>query len=138
LLKIFMPFTNWIRTEHPDIRTYFSDDLDDRNTGFFAKMILQNRTSYTLGNMYVILKLVGDFKVYEQSLLMQEFKDFILESADATIYGNKFLKDVNELLRRFRNKSAHVYTISIDQARECKFLVREILINFLALYEVDK
>ena len=54
------------------------------------------------------------------------------------VYSTEFLKDVNELLRRFRNKSAHVYSISIDQARECKFLVREMLINFLALYEVDK
>ncbi len=39
----------------------------------------------------------------------------------------------NELLNKFRNKSAHISTISRDKASDCKFLVRKILTRFLNL-----
>ncbi len=131
LLKIFIPFTNWARTEYPNIATAFPDDLEDADTGLFAKMILRNRTNYTLGNMHAVLKMAGNPKMEEQSLLIQEFCEFIVENADRKLCQNSFLKDVTELLKRFRNKSAHVYDISIDQARECKFLVKGILTIFV-------
>lgn len=130
-LKIFKQFTNFIRTEHPNIYTAYSDDFRNQDLKLFADMILNNRTSYTLGQMHFILKVTGTKEAYESSELAQDFHDYLIENFDAGLSKKEFLDDVFELQKKYRNKSAHVNVLSKEQAQDCKFLVRKILTKFL-------
>ena len=133
LLKIFIPFTNFIRTENPNISITYSDDFNNDDTKVFVNMINRNQSSYTLGSMHRILKTVGRTDIYENSILAQDFYDYILENFDSGICKRDFLDDVWNLLSKYRNKSAHVNILTKEQSQDCKFLVRKILVKFLGL-----
>lgn len=132
-LKIFKPFTNYIRSENPNISTTYSDDFRNPDMKLFAEMLLNNRTSYTLGQMHFILKTTGTKEAYENSTLAQDFHDYLIENFDAGLSKKEFLDDVNELQRKYRNKSAHVNVLTKEQTQDCKFLVRKILTKFLGM-----
>lgn len=132
-LKIFKQFTNFIRTEHPNIASTYADDFRSQDLKLFAEMILNNRTSYTLGQMHFILKITGTKEAYENSLLAQDFHDYLIENFDAGLSKKEFLDDIFELQKKYRNKSAHVNVLSKEQAQDCKFLVRKILTKFLGM-----
>jgi len=132
-LKIFKPFTNYIRSENPNIVSTYSDDFRNSNMKQFAEMIQYNRSSYTLGQMHFILKVTASKEAYENSLLAQDFHDYIVENFSPDLSKKEFLDDVAELQKKYRNKSAHVNTLSKEQATDCKFLVRKILTKFLAM-----
>jgi type III restriction enzyme len=132
-LKLFKPFTNFIRSENPNVTSTYSDDFRNADLKQFAEMIQHNRTSYTLGQMHFILKITGSKGAYENSLLAQDFHDYLLENFDAGLSKKEFLDDVFELQKKYRNKSAHVNVLSKDEATDCKFLVRKILTRVLSL-----
>jgi hypothetical protein len=96
-------------------------------------MLLNNRTSYTLGQMHFILKTTGTKEAYENSTLAQDFHDYLIENFDPGLSKKEFLDDVFELQKKYRNKSAHVNVLSKEQAQDCKFLVRKILTKFLGM-----
>jgi hypothetical protein len=131
--KIFWKFTNYIRGEHPNTLTYYADDFDNPDTKLFAEMIQNNRTSYTLGQMHFILGKTGNKETYENSLLIQDFRDYLIKSFEEDLRKKEFLADVYELQKKYRNKSAHVNVLSRAQAAECKVLVKKILTWFLAM-----
>jgi len=131
-LKIFKPFTNHIRSANPNIATTYSDDFRNKDMSQFAEMLVNNRTGYTLGQMHFILKTTGTKEAYENSLLAQDFHDYLIENFDAGLSKKEFLDDVFELQKKFRNKSAHVNVLTKEQTQDCKFLVRKILTKFLA------
>lgn len=132
-LKIFKPFTNFIRSEHPNIQATYPEDFRDTDTKQFAEMLQNNRTSYTLGQMHFILKVTGTKEAYENSLLAQDFHDYIIENFDPDLSRKEFLDDVFELQKKYRNRSAHVDVLTRDQANACKGLVRKILTKFLSM-----
>lgn len=132
-LKIFKPFTNYIRSENPNIVATYGDDFRNSEMKQFAEMVQYNRTSYTLGQMHFIMKITASKEIYENSLLAQDFHDYIIENFSPDLCKKEFLDDVSELQKKYRNKSAHVNTLSKDQSMDCKFLVRKILTKFLGL-----
>lgn len=133
LLKLFIPFTNFIRSENPHLEITYEDDINNNQTSLIAKMVINNRTSYTLGNMYFILCKVEDRYLSEKSEIIKDFNDFITDHYSYKLFGREFLNGLNELLNKYRNKSAHTNMLSRQKASECKFLVKTILTNFLSL-----
>lgn len=132
-LKIFKQFTNYIRSTNPNIATTYSADFRNKDMQLIADMLLNNRTSYTLGQMHFILKTTGTKEAYENSTLAQDFHDYLIENFDPGLSKKEFLDDVFELQKKYRNKSAHVNVLSKEQAQDCKFLVRKILTKFLGM-----
>lgn len=132
-LKVFKPFTNYIRSENPNIVTTYSDDFRNSDMKQFVEMIQNNRTSYTLGQMHFILKVTATKDTYENSLLAQDFHDYVIENFTPELTKKEFLDEVFELQKKYRNKSAHVSILTKDQSTDCKFLVRKILTKFLAM-----
>jgi type III restriction enzyme len=132
-LKIFKPFTNFIRAANPNIASTYSDEFRSNDMRQFVEMLQNNRTSYTLGQMHFILMVTGEKNVYENSLLAQDFHKYLIENFNVRLSKKDFLDDVLTLLKNYRNKSAHVNVLNKAQAADCKLLVRKILTNFLAL-----
>lgn len=132
LLKLFWPFTNFIRSENTRPENKYQFDLQNPKTSLFANMIIKNRNTYTLGNMCHILSCISDDYLLQRSELIKDFKFYIDESFDSMVYSRDFIADLNELSRRYRNKSAHITLLSKDKAADCKILVRNILTKFLS------
>jgi len=133
LLKLFIPFTNYIRAENPYPDKVYADDLVNKQTSIFAKMVANNRTTYTLGNMYYILDSLTDNYLLVKSRITSDFYAFINENFSKDIYGIEFLADLNELLMKFRNKSAHTEIITRQKSADCKYIIRKVLTYFLGL-----
>lgn len=131
LLKLFIPFTNFIRAENPNIELKYEYDSQNKKTSLFSNMIINNRTTYTLGNMCHILQCISDDYLLERSELTKDFSDFINENYSSDIISDDFISDLMELSKKYRNKSAHVSVFPRDKVGDCKFLVRKILNNFL-------
>lgn len=131
LLKIFIPFVNYIRSVFPNTEERYQEDLSYDSTKIFANMVVNKRASISLGSMSKILESLKDGYLVDRSNLTNDFFVFIVDNFSPEIYQEDFLKDLNELLHKYRNKSAHISVISRDKAMECKFLVRKILARFL-------
>ncbi len=132
LQKLFIPFTNYIRAQNPRPDEVYQDDLYNQQTSLFTKMVVRNKTTYTLGNMLFILTSLTDDYLVERSLILNDFHLFIIDNYSKDLYSKEFLDDMNELLNKFRNKSAHTEVISRDKAAECKFVVRKVLARLLS------
>jgi type III restriction enzyme len=133
LHKVFIPFTNFIRTSNPNIGATYAYDFNNNDTKFFAQRLSRNETSYTLGNMHYILKKTGEEQSRNRSTLSKNFYTYLEENFDKGITETDFLNDVEELIKKFRNKSAHVNMLSKEQAQDCKYLVRKVLVKLLGL-----
>ncbi|MBN1618373.1 hypothetical protein JW887_03460 [Candidatus Dojkabacteria bacterium] len=133
LLKVFVPFINYIRNINPNCDQDYEEDQNYPTTKPFAQAVINNRHSISLGSMYFILNSLNDGNLIERSRLMSDFHLFIIDNFSPYLYNSEFLAELNELLNKFRNKSAHISTISRDKASDCKFLVRKILARFLSL-----
>nr|NQU88943.1 DEAD/DEAH box helicase family protein [Bacteroidota bacterium] len=131
LLKLFIPFTNFIRSENPHTSITYEYDLQNKRTSLFANMVINNRTTYTLGNMCHILASVSDDYLNERSELTKDFYNFINENYSSELYAPDFIAELSELSKKYRNKSAHTILLSRVKASDCKFLVRKILTKFL-------
>ncbi len=131
LLKLFIPFTNFIRAENPYVKDTYEYDLQNKKTSLFANMLINNRTTYTLGNMCHILSSLNDSFLTERSEITKDFIDFVDENYSSDLYSSDFLNDLSELLRKYRNKSAHTSLLSREKASDCKHLARKILTRLL-------
>lgn len=132
LLKVFLPFQNFIRTECPSIGQEYEYDLQNRKTSLFAGFIVNNRRTYTLGNMVHFLSLLNDSFIKERSQVVKDFAEFVEENYSNSLYQRGFIDELNNLLKGYRNKSAHTSLLSREKAADCRFLVRNILTKILS------
>jgi len=133
LLKVFSPFSNFTRGNNPNFENDYCEDLAHNSTKLFAQLVINNKTSYTLGSMNHILTCLSDDYLVERSKIMNDFYYFIIDNYSSDMFKEDLLSNLNELLNKYRNKSAHISIISRDKAADCKFLVRKILTKFLAM-----
>ncbi|MBP7507789.1 MAG: DEAD/DEAH box helicase family protein [Prolixibacteraceae bacterium] len=133
LFKAFVPFINYIRNINPNCDKDYEEDQNHPATRLFAQAVINNRHSISLGSMYFILNNLNDGTLLERSRLISDFHLYVIDNFSPDLYNTEFLAELNELLNKFRNKSAHISTISRDKASDCKFLVRKILARFLNL-----
>lgn len=132
LLKLFQPFTNFIRSENLHTEVTYEYDMQNSKTSLFANMVVNNRTTYTLGNMCHILASLSDNFLLERSEITKDFREFIDENFSPDLYHKDFIANLLELSKKYRNKSAHTTLMSRVKAADCKFLVRKILTEFLS------
>ena len=140
LYKIFIPFTNYIRTEHPKFSETYAYDFNNRDTEFFVKRLSRNETSYTLGNMHHILRKTGYTDTRDRSELAKDFYAYLDENFNKGVVEADFLDNVSDLIRKYRNRSAHVNDTKITKelAQDCKDLIRKVLSKFLGLVEMHQ
>ena len=133
LLKVFSPFSNFVRGNNPNVENDYREDLNHSSTKLFAQLVINNRNTYTLGSMNHILSSISDDYLVERSKIMNDFYYFLIDNYSGDLYKPDFLSDLNELLNKYRNRSAHISTVSREKAMDCKFLVRKILTKFLGM-----
>jgi type III restriction enzyme len=133
LLKVFVPFIKYTRGINPNVENDYEEDLKHTPTRIFAQTVISNKISLSLGSMYFILNSLNVDVLVEKSKVMNDFYFFVIDNFSPEIYSAVFLAEVNELLNKYRNKSAHIATISRDKAADCKFLVRKVLAKFINL-----
>lgn len=130
---VFIPFTNFIRTEHPNIKNTYSKDLHHKDMKLFASKLNAGDKSYTLGNMHFILIKTANAYIRDSSELTSDFHYYLIENFSGEILSSDFLDEVNNLLKNFRNKSAHTDRLTSEQAKACEHLVRKILLMLLKI-----
>jgi len=133
LLKLFLPFITYTRSINPNCEIEYEEDQNHPSTRSFAQSVILNRDSISLGTMCFILKSLNDGSLIERSRLMTDFHLFVIDNFSPDLYNQAFISELDELLNKYRNKSAHISTISRDKAADCKYLVRKILARFLNL-----
>ncbi|WP_370089410.1 BPTD_3080 family restriction endonuclease [Ekhidna sp.] len=132
LLNVFEPFTVHIRTIHPRVEEVYTYEFNNKDFKSMAEMLSQNRTNYTLGAMHHFLRKAG-YPDFSNSQLGQDFYEFTVESFDKALFEADFLDDVIELIKTYRNKSAHVDVLTKEQAQDCRHLIKKILTKFLGM-----
>jgi type III restriction enzyme len=131
LLKVFIPFINYTRNTNPNFEEDYREDQSHPTTKMFAQSVINNWHSITLGSMYFILNSLNDGVLLDRSRLMNDFHLYLVDNFSPDLYHTEFLSELTDLLNNYRNKSAHISTISRDKASDCKFLVRKLLTRFL-------
>jgi|JI10StandDraft_1071094.scaffolds.fasta_scaffold67860_3 SAM-dependent methyltransferase len=115
------------------------NDLENQNTGIFAKMVGKNDSRYELGKMTRIMSYLKEGgRTLESSKLLQHFRAFTIAYFDTKIIEAGFLKDIENLTTNYRNKAAHPYSIGIDMAKQCQELLRKSLNVFLESIKINK
>ena len=118
--------------ENVDRETLVKDDLQNENTGVFAKMVLKDNIRYELGKMSRIMSYLKEGgRTLESSKLLQHFRAYTTAYFKVNIIEAGFLGDLDKLTNEYRNKAAHPYSIGIDMAVECQGLLRKSLNVFL-------
>ena len=114
-------------------------DLENQKTCKFARMVVRNKITYTLGEMNFIMALLKQGgNTLSVSPLLRHFRDFVVAYFDEKIVEADFLNDVEKLTSEFRNKAAHPYSMGVDLAQECQFLLRKSLNVFLESVKVKE
>ncbi|MEM1123774.1 MAG: type III restriction endonuclease subunit R, partial [Bacteroidota bacterium] len=119
LRKIFIPFTNDCLDQPGRLSDTYRDDSIDPNTEQFASMIIRGRKHYTLGSMIKILSITDSYNALKNSLLLQDFNDFLIDKDLKFAKSRIFRDQLNELTRKYRNKSAHAHKMNKELAAGC-------------------
>jgi len=115
-----------------DINELIETDLANSTTKNFALMVKNDKRTYTMGQMDFIMSLLKkEGSTLTSSKLLKHFRKFTTSNFDEQIIEDSFLKDVDELTQKYRNKAAHPNTIGENMALECQILLRKCLNVFL-------
>ena len=132
LKKLFEEYHSNLKFREIDLKNLTENDLTNTKTQIFANNIRKNKCDYTLGTMSFIMNLlIEDGNTLSISPLLQNFRTFTLEFFEDRVLQKYFLNQIKNITDNFRNKSAHPYILSLETAKECQKIVREILIEFL-------
>ncbi|MCQ0113091.1 restriction endonuclease subunit S [Zhouia amylolytica] len=100
----------------------------------FALYVKRNNTHYPLGDMHWILNLMKPKgSTYKKSLLLQHFRAFCTTYFQEEITSEDFLNQIQTIQKEYRNKAAHVSTLDLKSAEECRDLLRKSLNQFLEM-----
>ena len=135
LLKIFRRYTLDVisrkGTKLDDFLVTDRASFELKNvTGQFVKAVSKaaktNKPEYTLGQMNTILSISGDPDIVTKSPLLKDFIDYLNRNTEAKrLLDSKYIKNVNEIVNRYRNPSAHPEFMPIEKANECREVMPE-------------
>ena len=135
LMKIFSRYTlDLVRREGKGLNGFLASDRADsyltNKTGQFVKAISKaartNKPEYTLGQMNTILSLLNDEQTVNASPLLQDFKSYLSEHTEATsLLDSDYILQINEIVNKYRNPSAHPEFMSLQKANECREIMPE-------------
>lgn len=135
LLKIFKRYTlDLIGRKKNKLDDFLAVDRASfdlkRVTGQFVKAISKaaktNKPEYTLGQMNTILSIISNSDIIRKSPLIKDFVDYLNKNTKVNnLLDSKYIKNVNEIVNKYRNPSAHPEFMSIEKANECREVMPE-------------
>lgn len=136
LFKLFEAYKVRFDKDVADAKTFLSDDLGDDATERFAKDMLRTHPKFTLGGMAFVMGLVKrpDGKTLSRSKLLQSFRDFVEHRFDERVREDDFVRQIDEITKRFRNEAAHPGLIDRETALACQAAVRACLRELIQSY----
>lgn len=87
------------------------------------KGFLANQSELTLGNIWYILH--NALKNYaERSILLVKFKEYLTDTNLAyCLLSKEFITGLQVFIEEYRNKAAHLSTISLERSRKCRAIL---------------
>lgn len=148
LKKIFRAYLQSLIDREIDIKKDFSWDFgkkesdrpNNENTLKLAEYIrgclLKDRSTwfFELGTMETYLRYLTG-KTVRKSPLLQDLKDFIFYYFEKNVIEVNFLNELKRITTQYRNRAAHTDIIMIEEAKEGKREIRNIIIQFLENYK---
>lgn len=134
LRKVFLPFNDQIQTSSEERRDELIDvAMKNPNAVPFARHLSKGREDYTLGMMQKVMGFVKspDGNTLKAVPLLQEFRLFVLSRVDGQIFDKKPMRQLQDLVENYRNKAAHPYLLSSEDADSCKQIIQQILVVLL-------
>jgi uncharacterized protein YoxC len=118
-----------------EIQELTAFDVSNRTKAMkFAQNIRRNNCKYPLGDMHWILNLLKPSgTTYKKSPLLQHFQKFLSQYFQEELTSQAFLDQVQRIQKDYRNEAAHVSTLDLKSADECRDLLRDSLSRFLEL-----
>ncbi len=133
LIKIFAKFTNYILKKYPGqkVFVFLRKDLENpyiaNRVKVFADAIKKASRSksgkvvFTLGQMNIIVSLMKEPNLVAQSQLLKEFDVFLdKETAKERLLKKSYTEQISEIVKDYRNPSAHSEYMTLDKATKCK------------------
>ncbi|MDA3910285.1 MAG: N-6 DNA methylase [Bacteroidales bacterium] len=135
LIKLFNSYHDFLIRENIDRDKLTNNEFENRKTVSFAKSVKKDDRKYTFGTMNFIISLLKNGgSTLSQSLLLQNFKDYVSEYFESNILEKEYLKKLNTIVSEYRNKAAHPNIISAASAMEFHELIKECIIEFVEGY----
>lgn len=135
LLKIFKKYTlDVVSRKGNNIDDFFATDRASFNlknkTGQFVKAIAKaartRKPEYTLGQMNTILSIMKEADTVRLSPLLQDFKSYLEKNTEAqNLLDAGYINKVNDIVKKYRNPSAHPEFMPIEKANECRDVMPE-------------
>ena len=135
LLKIFKKYTlDVVSRKGNNIDEFLATDRASYNlknkTGTFVKMIARavktRKPEYTLGQMNTILSIMKEADTVKRSPLLQDFKSYLGQNTEVqNLLDAGYIDNINDIVKKYRNPSAHPEFMSIEKANECREVMPE-------------
>lgn len=135
LLKIFKKYTlDVVSRKGNNIDAFLASDRASLNlknkTGQFVKSIAKaaktTKPEYTLGQMNTILSIMKEADVVRISPLLQDFQSYLEQNTEAqNLLDAGYINNVNDIVKKYRNPSAHPEFMPIEKANECRAVMPE-------------
>lgn len=130
LLKIFRKYTlDIIHRKGRNLDIFLATDKASgflkNKTGVFVKAIKKsvrtNKPEYTHGQMNTIMSLMNEENIVNDSPLLQDFKEYLYsETIAKDLLNVQYIREINHLVEKYRNPSAHPGYMTLDKAKKCK------------------
>ena len=142
LQKIFIKYTaDLLKRKGNQLNSFFSKDraslIVDGKTGRFINIITNshryNKTPiYTLGEMNTIISYLNDKDMVRESSLLQDFNKYLVNNTDQIkLLEEGYVKEIKEIVNKYRNPSAHPNDMSLKSAENCKGIIPERMNYFM-------
>jgi len=135
LVKLFNSYHEFLISENIDRDKLTINEFENSKTVSFAKSVKKDDRKYTFGTMNFIISLLKkDCNTLSQSLLLQNFKDYVDKFFESNILEKQYLKKLNIIVSEYRNKAAHPNIITATSAMKFHELIKECIIEFVEGY----
>lgn len=103
-------------------------------TGKFAKAIINSVNGpfiFTFGQMRTTLQQLSDTDLINDSPLLKDFYDYLDKNIQIDeLIKNEYMDQIDELIKNYRNPSAHSEFVSLQMAKDCREIFPERLNYF--------
>lgn len=103
-------------------------------TGKFAKAIINSVNGpfiFTFGQMRTTLQQLSDTDLINDSPLLKDFYDYLNKNININeLIKNEYMDQIDELIKNYRNPSAHSEFVSLQMAKDCREIFPERLNYF--------
>tara|TARA_X000000368_G_scaffold214097_1_gene169128 strand:- start:2782 stop:5055 length:2274 start_codon:yes stop_codon:yes gene_type:complete len=148
--KIFYQFGVFLKEKNKEINELFNydkenlsnrtiKDIEDGMMRSFKNKLINNDSKYSLGEMRLILDLLPDSESQKTSRRFKALK--VLQELEAFINSQvgsipkELIKEIKEIIDKYRNPSAHVGEINKDNAKKFFNAYKGIMVGLIRLFD---